>query len=193
MKKGIKTFGARLRGISTVRKRAALAAMVAAAVATVVGLAVPAGASPLAAGPASVTGTQHFQMMNTTTSETSTTNPLIAWGLFTAPGVDQEHANNTDTFKFPGGAFLVKHVTKKGTAHQSFNPRTCLFQYSEKGTFKVSGGTGRFKGISGSGTYALSVIGIGAKLKNGMCNPSQTAPAAAQQQQIQAVGKIKLP
>jgi hypothetical protein len=193
MKKGIKTFGARLRGISTVRKRAALAAMVAAAVATVVGLAVPAGASPLAAGPASVTSTQHFQMMNTTTSETSTTNPLIAWGLFTAPGVDQEHANNTDTFKFPGGTFLVKHVTKKGTAHQSFNPRTCLFQYSEKGTFKVSSGTGRFKGISGSGTYALSVIGIGAKLKNGMCNPSQTAPAAAQQQQIQAVGKIKLP
>jgi hypothetical protein len=106
MKKGIKTFGARLRGISTVRKRAALAAMVAAAVATVVGLAVPAGASPLAARSASVTGTQHFQMMNTTTSETSTTNPLIAWGLFTAPGVDQEHANNTDTFKFPGGTFL---------------------------------------------------------------------------------------
>ena len=193
METGIKTFGARLRAISTGHKRAALAATVAAAVATVVGLAVPAGASPLAARPAAVTGTEHFQMMNTTTSETSMTNPLIAWGLFTAPGVDNEHANNTDTFKFPGGTFLVKHTTKKGTAHQSFNPKTCLFLYSEDGTFKVSGGTGKFKGISGSGTYALSVVGIGAKLKNGTCNPSQTAPAAAQQQEIAAVGKVKLP
>jgi hypothetical protein len=193
MEMGIKKFGAKLRGISAGRKRAALAAMLAAAVATVLGLAVPAGASPLAARPAAISGTEHFQMMNTTTSETSTTNPLIAWGLFTLPGVDNEHANNTDTFKFPGGTFLVKHATKKGTAHQSFNPKTCLFQYSEKGTFKVGSGTGKFKGISGGGTYALSVIGIGAKLKNGMCNPSQTAPAAAQQQEIAAVGTIKLP
>jgi hypothetical protein len=193
MKTGIKTFGARLRRISAVRKRAGLAVMVAAAVATVVGLAVPAGASPLAARPSTVSGTEHFQMMNTTTSETSTTNPLIAWGLFTLPGVDVEHANNTDTFKFPGGTFLVKHATKKGTAHQSFNAKTCLFQYSEQGTLKVGSGTGKFKGISGSGTYALSVIGIGAKLKNGKCNPSETAPEAAQQQEIQAVGKIKLP
>ena len=193
MEKGIKTAGAKLRGISAGRKRAALAAMVAAAVATVVGLAVPAGASPMAARPAAVSGTEHFQMMNTTTSETSTTNPLIAWGLFTLPGVDKEHANNTDTFTFPGGTFLVKHATKKGTAHQSFNAKTCLFQYSEQGTLKVSSGTGKFKGISGGGTYALSVIGIGAKLKNGTCNPSQTAPAAAQQQEIAAVGKIKLP
>jgi hypothetical protein len=193
MEKGIKMVGAKLRGLSTGRKRAALAATGAAAVATVVGLAVPAGASPLAARPAAVTGAEHFQMMNTTTSETATTNPLLAWGLITAAGVDKEHANNTDTFTFPGGSFLVKHATKKGTAHQSFNPKTCLFQYSERGTFKVGSGTGKFKGISGSGTYALSVIGIGAKLKNGTCNPSQTAPAAGQQQEIAGGGTVKLP
>jgi hypothetical protein len=193
MEKGIKTAGAKLRGISARRKWAALAAMVAAAVVTVVGLAVPAGASPMAVRPAAVTGAEHFQMMNTTTSETSTTNPLIAWGLFTVPGVDKENANNTDVFKFPGGTFLVKHTTKKGTAHQSFNAKTCLFLYSEQGTFKVGSGTGAYKGISGSGTYALSVVGIGAKLKNGTCNPSQTAPAAAQQQEIAAVGKLSLP
>jgi hypothetical protein len=194
MEKGMKMVGGKLRGLSTGRKRAALAATGAAAVATVVGLAVPAGASPLAARPAAVTGAQHFQMMNTTTSETTTTNPLLAWGLVTAAGVDKESANNNiDTFKFAGGTFLVKHATKKGTQHQSFNPKTCLFQYSEKGTFKVGSGTGKYKGISGGGTYALSVVGIGAKLKNGKCNPSQTAPAAGQQQEIQAVGTVKLP
>jgi hypothetical protein len=65
--------------------------------------------------------------------------------------------------------------------------------YSEKGTFKLLSGTGKYKGVGGGGTYALSVIGIGAKLKNGTCNPSQTARAAGQQQEIQAVGKITLP
>jgi hypothetical protein len=39
----------------------------------------------------------------------------------------------------------------------------------------------------------LSVIGISTRLKNGMCNPSETAPLAGQQQQIQAVGRVTLP
>jgi hypothetical protein len=175
------------------RRAIALATAGIAAVGAIIGLAVPAGASPVTAKPAAVTGIEHFQMMNTTTSATSTTNPLIAWGLFTLPAIDKENSNNIDTFKFPGGTFLVKHTPKKGTMHQSFSPKTCLFQYSEKGTLKVGSGTGKFKGISGAGTYALSVIGIGPKLKNGTCNPSQTAPAAAQQQLIQAVAKITLP
>jgi hypothetical protein len=61
-----------------------------------------------------------------------------------------------------------------------------------KGTFKLTGGTGRYKGISGSGTYALSFIAISTRLKNGTCNPSRTAPLAAQQQEIAAVGKVSL-
>ena len=181
----------RLRLGGTRRTRAAVLGVAGtAATAAVVGLAVPAGASPVPAH--SVTGTQHFQMMNTTTNPNSTTNPLLAYGLITAAGTDRTNPNGTDTFFFPGGSFTVKHVTAKGTAHQSFNAKTCLFQYSEKGTFKLSGGAGRYRGISGGGTYALSVIGISTRLKNGMCNPSQTAPLAGQQQQIQAVGRVTL-
>ena len=71
MEKKIKTAGAWLRGLSTGRKRAAMAAMVGAVVAAVVGLAVPAGASPIAARPAAVTGAEHFQAMST--SGTATT------------------------------------------------------------------------------------------------------------------------
>ena len=162
------------------------------AVAAIVGLAVPAGASPVPAGHASARGTEHFQMMNTTTSETSTQNPLIAYGVFTASGTDRENPNGTDTFFFPGGSFTVIHTPAKGTPNPTFNAKTCLSQYSEKGTFKLTGGTGRYKGISGSGTYALSFIAISTRLKNGTCNPSQTAPLAAQQQEIAAVGKVSL-
>ncbi len=175
------------------RRAVTLTATGLAATAAVTALALPAGASAVTARPAAVSGTQHFQMMNTSTAQTSTTGPLLAYGVVTAAGTDRQNANGTDTFLFHGGTIAVKHATKKGTQHQSFNSKTCLFMYSEKGTFKLTGGTGKYKGISGGGTYALSVIGIGAKLKTGTCNPSQTAPAAGQQQLIQAVGKIKLP
>jgi hypothetical protein len=67
-----------------------------------------------------------------------------------------------------------------------------MFSDSEQGTFKLASGTGRYRHIAGHGTYALSVIGIGAKLANGTCNQSDTAPAAAQQQLIQAVGQVRL-
>jgi hypothetical protein len=175
------------------RRAVTLAVTVLAAAAVTTGLALPAGASTVAAKPAGTGGTQHFQTMNTTTSQTSTTNPLLAWGVVTAAGTDRLNANGTDTFVFPGGSFTVKHVTAAGTAHQSFNPQTCLFTYSEKGTFKVSGGTGKYRGIGGSGTYALSVIGIATRLKNGACNSSGTAPLAGQQQEIAAVGQVWLP
>jgi hypothetical protein len=168
-----------------------LAATGLAATAAVTALALPAGASPAAAR--AVSGAQHFQMMNTSTSVNPNNGPLLGWGVITAAGVDHQNANGTDTFHFPGGAFLVKHTPKKGTSHQSFNPKTCLFQISERGTFKLSGGTGKYKGISGGGTYSLSVVGVGAKLKNGTCNPSQTARPAGQQEEISAAGKVKLP
>lgn len=189
----LRTGSVRLAG--TGRKRAVmLAGTVVTAAAVTAALALPAGASPVvAARPAGVTGAQHFQAMNTTTSQTSTSNPLLAYGVITAAGTDRLNANGTDTFLFPGGTFTVKHVTAKGTARQYFNPKTCLFTYSEKGTFKLSGGTGRYWGISGSGTYALSVIGISTRVKGGACNPSQTAPLAGQQQEIAAVGTVHLP
>ena len=82
-------------------RTAVLAAAGTAAAAAIVGLAVPAGAAQVAARPAAVSGTQHFQMMNTSTSQTSTTGPLLAYGVVTAAGTDRQNANGTDTFLFP--------------------------------------------------------------------------------------------
>jgi hypothetical protein len=165
-----------------------------AATAAVTTLALPAGASQAGASQTAapvVTGTQHFQAM--TTSASATKMALIAYGVFTAPGTDRENVNGTDTFIFSGGSFGVKHIPAKGGTRQSFNPKTCLMQINQKGTFKLSGGTGKYKGISGSGTYTLSILAVGPKLKNGTCNPSQTALPVAWQQEIAAVGKVKLP
>ena len=196
MKTGIKTVGARLRGMSAGRKRAAVLAMTGAAIAAGVVLAVPAGASPLAAGPAAVTGAEHFQVMSTATSN-SPNSPLIAWGVFTGAGVDRQISSNAsgtkgvDNFIFANGKFKVTHTVK--TQRQSFNSKTCFYSFGETGVFTLSGGTGKYKGISGSGKFALNVIGIGPKLKSGACNPNQNARSIANQQEIVANASVRLP
>ena len=52
----------------------------------------------------------------------------------------------------------------------------------------LSGGTGRYKGISGSGHYSLNVVEIQGRA-NGNCSPSR--PPAAFQQVITASGPVK--
>lgn len=168
----------------TASKRAAVAAMAGAATAAVVGLASPAGAAPVHSA-ANVTGTEHFQLM--TTSGTASTQGVIAWGVFTTAGVDHM-GNTTDTIVAAGGSFKIKHSA--GTGPQSFNPKTCLLQVNQHGTYTVLGGTGKYKGISGHGKYTVSIVGLGAKVK-GAC--SQTLPPVAWQQVIDASGPVTLP
>ena len=173
----------------TGRKRTAVFAMTGAAAAAIagIGLAGPAGASPASpASAAAVTGIEHVQIM--TTSATSPLASTIVWGPVTAAGVD--HMGNTvDTFVLPGGSWRIRHSA--GTGPQSFNPKTCLFLVNQHGTFTVLGGTGKYKGISGHGTYQVSIVGLGAKTKKGAC--SQTAPPVAFHQVINASGPVKLP
>jgi hypothetical protein len=177
----------RLAGTGRTRM-AVLAGAGAAAAAAIVGLAVPAGAAPVAAGPAVVKGAEHFQIMSTST--TSNKSSIITWGVFTAAGVDIQGSGTVDTVVLPKGSFKVVHTNPQGG---TFNPKTCFFQFNGKGTFKLTGGKGIYKGISGSGKFTVSVIGIGPKLKNGTCNPSQNAAPIAQHTQINAAGTVKLP
>ncbi len=163
------------RNISFITAAAAIATVVAA----VLWLAVPAGA---AARPA-VSGTENFQIM--TTSATSSTSGVIAYGVFTAAGVDHS-GNKSDTLVFPNGSFKVTH---KGKGKQSVNPKTCLVTISEKAVITLSGGTGAYKGISGKGTAQLSILAIAAK-SGGKC--SLKKKPVAWQQVIKATAKVKL-
>lgn len=133
---------------------------------------------------AAVSGTENFQAMST-----SATAPpkVIASGVFTQAGTDHEGSHNTGTFVFPNGTITVKH--SRGTGTQSFNPKTCLLQVNLHGTYTLLGGTGAYQGISGSGTYKLSLLSIGAK-SGGKC--SRTKPPVAVQQLIQASGPVTM-
>jgi hypothetical protein len=171
-------------------KRAAGLAMTAAVAAAAVGavaLAGPAGAS----ASAGVSGTEHFQIISA--SATPTKAGVILNGAFATAGVDHISTSSADTsadlFVLPGGSFQVVHTGKRGT--QTFNPKSCFYGFSQPGTYKLSGGTGKYKGISGHGTYTVSGIGLSPKLKNGKCNPN--AVATAQQIVFRGSGSVKLP
>jgi hypothetical protein len=113
-----------------------------------------------------------------TTSATSNRSSIIAHGaVFTAGGVDIQ-GNKSDTVKFPGGTFRIRHSAGKGPQH--FNPRTCLMQISQHGTYTLGHGTGRFKGISGHGKYHFTILAVGARNAKGQCSQSK-APATFQQ------------
>jgi hypothetical protein len=159
----------------------------AAVITTVSAAAVISGASLAAASarPAAAT-TEHFQFMST--SATSNKTSAIATGVFTAGGVLISTGTNTGTFKSAAGTFAVKHRAIR--TKQAFNRKTCLFTISGTGTFKLSGGTGSYAGISGHGRYVLRILAVGARNSKGKC--SMKGAPAAYQQIIVAQGPVKL-
>ena len=164
------------------RKTITSAIIAASAAATVVS-----GGMALASTHSATTGTESFQMM--TTSGTSRSASVIARGVFTAPGVDHEnHRNNTATFVFPTGTVRLKHSA--GTGQQAFNPKTCLLTVNFHGTYKITGGTGSYAGITGRGNYKLNILGIGQR-SGGKC--SQSKAPRAYRQVINASGPVTLP
>jgi hypothetical protein len=143
----------------------------ASAAAAALWLAVPAAASP--AGPAA-SGTEHFQTI--TTSFTSNTAGIIATGVFTAGGI-RHRASKVDTFVFPNGTFKVAHSGRGGT--QTLDPKTCLLTIHGHGIVKISGGTGKYAGIRGRGTYQISILAIEAR-SGGKCTLKKPAPSFQQ-------------
>src|ERR1700733_5246448 len=74
-------------------RAAALGVAGAAAAAAVVGLALPASASTVTPQHHAQWGTENFQLASDSTSQTSTTTPIIAYGVFTAAGTDYQNPN----------------------------------------------------------------------------------------------------
>ncbi len=138
-----------------------------------------------AAGTAS-SGFEHFQLLNTSAANNAPSS-IIATGLFTAGGVDHP-GNKVDTVVFPNGTFKIAH--SNGTGTPRFNPRTCLSTITLNGTYRLSGGTGAYAGISGHGIYRLNILIVGARNSAGKC--SNKLPPTAFQQIIKAQGPVSL-
>ncbi len=138
------------------------------------------------ARPAAATA-EHFQEM--VASPTSNKAHVIAYGAFTAAGVDTQHNNNTDTFKFPGGSFLV--TPKFTSPNEHLNKATCLLTENLRITYKISRGTGKYAGITGSGRATISDVEITARDSHGACSVGKTL--LAQQVFVRGHGPVTLP
>ncbi len=160
------------------RLLAATAAVAASAAVALAGLAA-ASASP--ARPAA-SRTEHFQLVTTSPSGSS---PVIMYGVILGFGTDHE-GSKIDTMKFPAGSFRLVHHETKGA--EPINPKNCLDQVYNDGTYKISGGTGKYKGISGHGTYHFTQLYIFKKVK-GLCRTN--LPPFTFQQIIYASGPLK--
>ena len=145
-------------------------------------LALPAGAS--AHSPA-VSGTEHFQFMST--SVTADTGSVIAYGPVTAAATAPIGSQRVGTVVFPQGTITISHQQGKSSVH--VNPETCLVTLAGTGTYKILRGSGAYAGITGHGTYRLSIVQIAARV-SGTC--SQTAPPVASQELLQLSGPVHL-
>jgi hypothetical protein len=176
-------FRRALRAGGTAKRKAATAAVIAVSAAAVLWLAVPASASPVVSTAATVN--DNIQLM--TTSATSNNLEAIEFGsVYTGAGVDHS-GNNVDTLVFPGGTYKTRHGS--GTGTQSLNPKTCLLTVNLHGTDTTFGGTGKFRGISGTGTWQASVLAVYAR-SAGKC--STTKVPLAFQEIITGSGLTKL-
>jgi hypothetical protein len=161
---------------------AVLASTVAAAGVVAGGLAT---ASANSATPAA-SGTEHFYLM--TTSATSSTEPVIAAGVFTASGTDHE-GSKIDKVVVKGGTFKINHSGKTSGAPK-LNPKTCFFTFNGSTKFKVQSGTGAYKGLTGSGTAVISIVGILGRTSGGAC--SDNVKPVAWQETIRGTAHVKL-
>jgi hypothetical protein len=105
--------------------------------------------------------------------------PVLGIGPIHAKGTDKEINGRTDRFVFPRGSVTIRHK-RTGQANH-FDKRTCYGTFSEHGTWKAVGGTGRYSQVSGGGKYRLHAEFIG-------CN--QNKPPKVFQLQIHAGGHL---
>jgi hypothetical protein len=162
--------------------------LLAAAAVTVIAVTGAAGASAASAAPGTHQppyGTEYVQIMSTAT--TGGPASAIARGVFTAAGHTDLSSAKNGTLVFPGGTITLSHRANRGTSQS--DPRTCLNLVSQAGSYQIVGGTGRYAGIRGHGTYQLSLEFISAR-SHGQCTSGR--PPVAQQELLRLSGPVQL-
>jgi hypothetical protein len=105
---------------------------------------------------------------------------LLGFGPIHAKGVDKAVSNHKDIFRFPKGSLIVRH--QRVSRHRDHDPKTCLFVFSERGTYQVVRGTGAYVGAHGHGHYVV----------NGKFVACKNQPPEASFFQIRARGPLQL-
>jgi hypothetical protein len=163
-------------------------------------LAAAGGTALLTAGwsaPGDPSGTQRFVLTTHSTAPIPVYH-AVATGVFSATGTAQATSKTATAplkAKFPDGTFLITQVSA-GKQSGSINPMTCVAVYTDNGVrYTVGSGTGKYKGIKGSGVATLKFTGRLPKLSNGKCDESTsvTPVAGTASSVVDASGPVTLP
>ena len=164
------------------RKSVTFALAAAAAAITVTAGVTTASAAPTASHTAS--GTEYIQVMSA--SVTPGPASAIARGVFAAAGQVRLGDAKDSTITFPGGTVVLSHRPAANSSR--FYPEGCLSVVSQTGSYRIVRGTGRYAGISGHGTYQLSLEIVAAR-SHGDCSSSK--PPVAQQELLRLSGPLR--
>jgi hypothetical protein len=139
---------------------AALAVISAAALVSGAGLALAKPSPDRSASSA----TEDFRVISTVAK--SDRQSVIATGAFVAGGVYVLGSTRDKAELYRGTFMIYRHVTYKSTPQPPVN---CLFTETERGTYTIGAGTGRYARISGSGKFTLRITGVLASTGKGQC------------------------
>jgi len=145
----------------------------------IVGLVVAAALAAILLAACSSSPSTGAETIYGTTASTANnpTIPLKATGVFTDTGTIALGSKSTKgTLHFTKGGLNVNHSNPPNpNTPSSFNATTCRVAFAESGTFKVTGGTGTYKGATGHGTFKVTFAATLPKLASGKCNESNNA------------------
>jgi hypothetical protein len=123
--------------------------------------------------------TEHWIVEST--NPVSATATLIARGPLTVGGTLNLQTGHV---RLPGGTLTLSHHQLHGTNNESAT--TCLATVTSSGTYKVSHGTGKYRQVTGHGTYHLVAYAVEKKV-NGKCS---TGVPYAQTELLTATGPL---
>jgi hypothetical protein len=145
-----------------------------------------AGVASAATTSRATSGTEHLYLM--TTEPSAAKSELIATGVFTTNGTDVA-GSTVDTAHVTGGTFKITHKSGFKIVKEMLNSKTCFAVFEATTKFTLGGGTGAYKGLSGSGKATINITEITAK-KKGKCNPNVNP--VANEQTITGTATVKL-
>jgi hypothetical protein len=140
---------------------------IAAAAATIAGIGT-AGAAAASVRPQSAgSAAESFELVATAVGQQGITFKVIYYGPVTGAGTEVSPGNsNTDVVHLAGGTFELRHGNPPNL--RLLNARTCVASGAGRVRYTFTGGTGKFKGISGSGTASISELAVLGK-SHGAC------------------------
>lgn len=153
------------------------------------------GGAAIVAGALAVTGitsaaaqpAQPYIHVSLITTDPSNTAPLstIVTGSINDGGVDHQGSGSVDQLVLSRGTFTLTHSQGTGTPH--FNRRTCVFNLALNGTYRLTNGTGAYKGVTGHGIYRVDITEVATRTASGACSRHGVAGF---QQVIKAQGPV---